>query len=240
MVTQLDKLTKMLKLWLTKNDLDGDLSFYSIEKWRARKEDYLNDAEMVITTEGKLNFIINFNNGHEIHDEFIELLESFGYYYDLGYSWCLGIYKIDETLRQYINYSYGVKLKDERWIKKSNLIKQKADYTCEDCGTKNCSLEVHHCYYLYGYEPWEYPTGSLRCLCNKCHQTRDPIEKKNRGLLAHLTQVEVKTINTLFANGLYWFPKKELFDFIQSIGYDAELMKRKLDTLVLKQRENHE
>jgi hypothetical protein len=240
MDNQIEKLTKMLKLWLAKNELDGDLSFYSIEKWRQRKEPYLNNSEMVITTEGQLNFIINFNNGDALHDEFEDLLESFGYYYDLGYSWCLGIYKIDETKRQNINSSYSEKLKDERWIKKRELVKQRAEHKCEDCGEKNNGLEIHHCYYLYGYEPWEYPTSSLRCLCKTCHKNRDPIEKKHRGQLAHLTQNELETLNTLFSNGLYWFPRKELFDLIKCIGHDTELMKKSLTTLISKQRKTHD
>lgn len=233
---QIDKLTKMLKLWLTKSGLDGDLSFYSIDKWKSRKEPYLNDSEMVITTEGQLNFIINFNNGSELHDEFVELLESFGYYYDLGYSWCLGIYKIDETKRQNLNASYFAKLSDERWIKKRDFVKQRSDFKCEDCGTSSGQLEVHHCYYLYGYEPWEYPTSSLRCLCKKCHTSRDPIEKKNRGLLAHLTQEEIETMNNFFDTAIYWYPRKEVFDFIKTIGYDRDLMKKSLESLMSKHR----
>ncbi len=240
MDNQIEKLLKMLKLWLAKNGLDGDLSFYTIEKWRQRKEPYLNEAEMVITTEGQLNFIINYNNGAEIHEEFEELLESFGYYYELGYSWSLGIYKIDEAKRQNINPSYSEKLKDERWIKKRELVRNRAGNQCEDCGAMDKGLEIHHCYYLYGYEPWEYPTDSLRCLCKPCHKTRDPIEKKHRGQLAHLTQNEVETLNTIFSNGLYWYPRKELFDFINNIGHDEELMKKSLDNLILKRRKTHD
>jgi len=240
MDNQIEKLSKMLKLWFAKNELDGDLSFHSIEKWKQRNEPYLNDSEMVITTEGPLNFIINFNNGHEIHNEFEELLESFGYYYDLGYSWCLGIYKIDEIKRQNIISSYSEKLKDIRWIKKRNLIKQRADNKCEDCGVADHRLEIHHCYYIYGYEPWEYPTSSLRCLCQICHKNRDPIEKIHRGYLAHLTQKELETLNILFSIGLYWFPKKELFDFITTIGPDSELMKKSFGNLISNQRKTHE
>ncbi len=236
MENQIDKLTKMLKLWFAKNEIDSDLTFYPIDKWRARDEEYLNDAEMVITTEGQLYSILNFSTDDPIYEEFEELLESFGYYYVLGYRWCLGIYQIEEENKQINSSTYASKLKDERWIKKRELVKQRAEYKCEDCCADNFPLEVHHCYYIYGYEPWEYPTDSLRCLCKSCHDTREPLEKKQRGLLAHLTQSEIKTINNLFTTGLYWFPKKEVFDLIQSIGYETEAMKKSMDILISKLR----
>jgi|SRR5690554_598453 len=234
MDNQISKLSKILKIWLAKNELDGDLSFYPIEEWRKRKESYLNDAEMVIVTEGHLNFILNFNSDDELHDEFEDLLESFGYYYELGYSWCFGIYKIDEKRIQNFSFSYSEKLKDKRWIKKRESVKRRAEYRCEDCGATNVVLEVHHCYYLFGYEPWEYPTGSLRCLCRNCHESRDLVEKKHRGQIANLTQNELDILNKFFTNGLYWYPRKELFNLIESIGYDTEIMKSALDNLISK------
>lgn len=100
MENQIDKLTKMLKLWFAKNVIDSDLTFYPIDKWRAREEEYLNDAEIVITTEGQLYSILNFASDEPICEEFEELLESFGYYSVLGYSWCLGIYQIDEEKKR--------------------------------------------------------------------------------------------------------------------------------------------
>jgi len=240
MDNQIDKLTKMLKLWLDKNGLDGDLSIYTPEKWRTRKEKYLNDAELVITTEGQLNSLINYNRDDELYEEFEELLESFNYYYEKGYSWCLGLYKIDETQRQNIKSTYSEKLKDERWIKKRDFVRQRAENKCEDCGASNNGLEIHHCYYLYGYEPWEYPTGSLRCLCKTCHKSRDPIEKKLRGQLAHLSQDELESINYFLYNATYWFPKNDVFEFIKTIGYDTNASKKALDDLLAKQRDKHD
>lgn len=232
MDNQINKLAKMLKLWFTKSGLDGDLTIYYIDEWRNRKEPYHNDSEMVIVTEGQLNFIINYSSDSEIYEEFEELLESFGYFYELGHSWNLGIYKIDETARQNISTSYFQKLSDERWIKKRDLVRNRAEFKCEDCSTTQGHLEIHHCYYLYGYEPWEYPTSSLRCLCKSCHITRDPIEKKNRGLLAHLTQEEIQTINDFLETATYWYPKQKVFEFLKSMNYDKEGMRSSLDDLI--------
>lgn len=237
---QISKLTKMLRLWLSKNELDHDLKIYTIEQWHNRKEKYLNDSEMVITTEGALNFIINYNPDDRLHEEFIELLESFGFYYELGHSWNLGIYKIDEVKRENDKLTYSEKLKDIRWIQKREIIKKRANNKCEDCGLGNGSLEIHHCYYQYGCEPWEYPSDSLRCLCRKCHQDRDLIEKTQRGLLAQLSQTEIESLNRLLTTGLYWYPQKDLFEFIRMIGADEILMKNKFVSLIEKKRINHD
>src|SRR5690554_6776829 len=119
-------------------------------------------------------------------------------------------------------------------LKKRESVKRRSEYRCEDCGATNVVLEVHHCYYLFGYEPWEYPTGSLRCLCRTCHESRDLVEKKHRGQIANLTQNELDILNKFFTNGLYWYPRKELFNLIESIGYDTEIMKSALDNLISK------
>ncbi|MBN8693054.1 MAG: hypothetical protein J0L69_07635 [Bacteroidetes bacterium] len=240
MDNQIDRLRKMLELWLDKNDLNGDLRIYTPKEWQARNEKYCKSAELVITTEGQLYSLITYNSDNELYEEFEELLESFNYYYEKGEHWYFGLYKIDETQRQNIKSTYSEKLKDERWIKKRNLVRQRAENKCEDCGESSNGLEIHHCYYLYGYEPWEYPTGSLRCLCKACHKSRDPIEKKLRGQLAHLKQNELETLNEFLSKATYWFPQKDVFEFIKTIGYDTKATKNALDNLLSKQRDSHD
>lgn len=67
--------------------------------------------------------------------------------------------------------SYREKLLDPRWQKKRLEIMQRADFKCEDCGAADKTLHVHHGYYEYGYEPWDYDNSSLHCLCEDCHET---------------------------------------------------------------------
>lgn len=45
-------------------------------------------------------------------------------------------------------------------------------FECCECGDKETTLNVHHSYYTKGAKPWEYPDESLKCLCEKCHQSR--------------------------------------------------------------------
>lgn len=69
------------------------------------------------------------------------------------------------------------------WQKKRLEILQRADFTCEDCSSKDKTLHVHHTYYEKGFKPWEYPDDSLRCLCEDCHeQAQDVMTMLHRAI----------------------------------------------------------
>ena len=65
--------------------------------------------------------------------------------------------------------SYYEKLKDPRWQKKRLEIMERAKFACEDCGDKDKTLHIHHGYYEYGKDPWDYKNNTLWCLCEDCH-----------------------------------------------------------------------
>jgi len=45
-----------------------------------------------------------------------------------------------------------------------------AGFECENCGSKEDTLHVHHRIYHKGREPWEYEDHELDVLCEHCHQ----------------------------------------------------------------------
>ena len=61
------------------------------------------------------------------------------------------------------------KYKDPRWQKKRLEKMKDADFSCEMCGDKESTLNVHHKYYIQGNEPWQYDDISLVVLCEDCH-----------------------------------------------------------------------
>lgn len=70
--------------------------------------------------------------------------------------------------------SYYELLKHPNWQRKRLEVLQRANFECENCGSKEATLNVHHSYYEKGFAPWEYPDESLHCLCEDCHkQTQD-------------------------------------------------------------------
>lgn len=68
-----------------------------------------------------------------------------------------------------MNTEYAKKLQDPRWQKKRLEIFEHAGWRCQMCGDLRSTLHVHHSFYD-GREPWDYPNGSLTCLCSDCHE----------------------------------------------------------------------
>lgn len=66
--------------------------------------------------------------------------------------------------------TYSEKLKDPRWQKKRLQILERDKFQCQDCGHKGKTLHVHHKYYIFKKDPWEYPDDLLITLCEDCHR----------------------------------------------------------------------
>ncbi|MEA5426556.1 HNH endonuclease [Arcicella lustrica] len=219
---QKEKLIESINLYLRKNKLDNDTKIYSIEQWRERNEEHLNDSDFVIVSEGGLNFILNYGDS----DEFDELIESFGYYMEMGHSWSYGFYfdGVTKENKNLGNINYFEKLKDERWILKRNKVRVKANFECQDCGNTS-NLEVHHCYYKYGLEPWQYPIDALRCLCSKCHEERGIVEMELRARMADLKTQDLKIISELLYGGINYYPQNKVLDLIQYLKLSIDALK---------------
>lgn len=80
--------------------------------------------------------------------------------------------------------TYKEKLLDPRWSDKRHEIITAAGGCCEDCKIPKRNLEVHHCFYLPGREPWEYESDLLTALCPDCHEFRQGREEALHVLLA--------------------------------------------------------
>ncbi len=93
--------------------------------------------------------------------------------------------------------NYGDKLKDPRWQKKRLLIFERDEWTCQSCGAKNMTLNVHHLKYFPGKEPWEYEDVYLITYCEKCHETEHLI-----GIQINESLLEIVQENSLFIKPL--------------------------------------
>jgi hypothetical protein len=67
---------------------------------------------------------------------------------------------------------YLQKLKDPRWQKKRLKVMDRANFECEQCGSTDTPLNVHHIAYKKRAEPWEYEDNELQCLCEVCHEQK--------------------------------------------------------------------
>lgn len=65
---------------------------------------------------------------------------------------------------------YRELLQHPKWQEKRLRVLERAGFACEDCGSDEKTLHVHHAYYERGQAPWEYPDESLSALCGDCHR----------------------------------------------------------------------
>lgn len=65
--------------------------------------------------------------------------------------------------------TYAEKLKDPMWLLRREEILTRDAHVCADCFATESIMHVHHLYYEYGNEPWEYPDSALITLCEGCH-----------------------------------------------------------------------
>jgi Zn finger protein HypA/HybF involved in hydrogenase expression len=94
---------------------------------------------------------------------------------------------------------YYEMLKHPKWQKKRLEILQRANFECEDCGTNEVMLHVHHAYYEKGLAPWEYPDESLHCLCENCHKKAQDL---NTLLQRQIGRIDLSNVETLLGYAL--------------------------------------
>ncbi len=73
---------------------------------------------------------------------------------------------------------YSEKFKDPRWQKKRLKILERDEFTCQSCFDNESTLHVHHKYYEYGKDPWDYNNEALVTLCEDCHEYETKNMKK--------------------------------------------------------------
>jgi hypothetical protein len=212
--------------WLVHHELDGDTSFFTPEEWCARGEEYGTDSKLILAFEGGLFSVMNgYLDTRDLYDEFDRLVEGFGYFFELGNAWNMGFYPRGDDLTETADFRrYTEKLRDPRWIKKRDHIRQRANYACEECGNSGY-VEVHHCCYVRGWQPWEYSDYLLKCVCRGCHEQRAVIETRMNGFLSSLTMKQMESLRTSLANrAFYWYEKDDLVEFLTHVRGRQEEM----------------
>ena len=81
------------------------------------------------------------------------------------------IYSIKNQSSSNMNKSDYIKqIKSPKWQKRRLEIMQKDNFTCQICGDKESTLNVHHLVYHKGRNIWEYEDWELITLCEDCHE----------------------------------------------------------------------
>jgi len=74
--------------------------------------------------------------------------------------------------------SYSKLLKSPKWQKKRLKIFKLDNWTCQGCGSKDNSLQVHHLKYN-GKKPWQIQNKYLITFCEYCHKSAHTFTKNN-------------------------------------------------------------
>lgn len=231
MMQNLERMRAAITEWLIKEEMLGDAFFINIEEWNARGEQYGTDSLLVLVFDGSsLHALLNLGCDTQ---EFDDLVESFGFWYELGHSWNMGFYPIDDYDYSRLTCSYTTKLQDPRWTKKAALVKKRAEHKCQDCGAEK-PLDAHHCYYTtmrLAYEPWEYPLSALRALCRPCHLRREQTEIRLRAFAASLTSDELDALRPALGHATYWYKTEAVLTFLSELGPEERHLQAALQNL---------
>jgi hypothetical protein len=66
--------------------------------------------------------------------------------------------------------TYSKKLQNPLWQKKRLEILQRDEFQCIHCGCNDKELHVHHRWYQFGKDIWDYPDSCFETLCFECHE----------------------------------------------------------------------
>lgn len=79
---------------------------------------------------------------------------------------------------------YHEQLKHPLWQKKRLEVMESNKFECENCGSKEEQLNIHHPFYKRGAMIWQYEVVELMCLCHKCHKNEHAKDEEVKKLMA--------------------------------------------------------
>lgn len=112
---------------------------------------------------------------------------------------------------------YSEKLKDPRWQKIRLQIFDRDDWSCQSCYSTANTLHVHHKFYDFGKDPWEYDLEHLVTLCEECHSEESRNIKEEVSLLVQCVKKKfmAEQINCL-ARGFNFMTQVHSWEVIAS------------------------
>lgn len=217
---QIDVLREVFVEWLMLHEFDYDFWIYTQAEWSAREgdENYLKGAELIIAFDNSLYEYFNYPQKYSVEDELQDLAAGFGYYFEFGHHWNIGFYPLEGwPPLPPPNASYADRLNDFRWQAKRTRILKRCENRCEECGAEGKPLQVHHCYYRYGREPWQYPDGALLALCRECHEKRADAELRFRLFAPTVRTEDLQLLERVVRHSQYWFDRDDFCDFLTTL-----------------------
>ncbi len=98
--------------------------------------------------------------------------------------------------------TYQEKLQDPRWLKKRTLLISARGGGCELCGNSQ-KLTIHHGYYRFKTDPWDYDDDTLWVLCWPCHETTQQKLTAIHEIIARINPREMDNLRTRIDDGTF-------------------------------------
>ena len=83
-------------------------------------------------------------------------------------------------------------------------ILQRDNFTCQICESNTKTLHVHHKYYIWDQDPWDYSEETLITLCEDCHQ-KEGFGKDDMNTMIRQLLNQGKTYNDICQQLVYLF-----------------------------------
>jgi hypothetical protein len=107
-----------------------------------------------------------------------------------------------------VKSDYSKKLSDPRWQKLRAEVLKRDGFRCCTCEDSSSELHVHHHFYIFGLDPWEYPADTLETLCFRCHEWATQMHKRLRASLCNVRTEDLsRIIGYIEAVAISWFRK---------------------------------
>lgn len=136
--------------------------------------------------------------------------------------------------------TYSEKLLNPKWQKKRLEILQRDNFTCKLCGDTENTLNVHHKYYDFNKQPWDYNDDVLITLCKDCHEYETDhikfnIEVLNKTVKKNMFSVAIQNLDisvsklsfygvdaTLFFTWMSNFDERDMIDVFNFVRNKAK------------------
>jgi hypothetical protein len=90
--------------------------------------------------------------------------------------------------------TYREQLQHPNWQRKRLEALDHYGFECQECGTADNMLHVHHRQYVKGRSAWEYSVAELNVLCDKCHKAEHEMLDQLRDILMDMNPRDAVSI----------------------------------------------
>lgn len=115
-----------------------------------------------------------------------------------------------------ISGAYREKLQTKEWKSFSRSMKEQKGNSCEICKRGDMTTEVHHWFYDFDREPWQYMPDEVAVLCSECHrEMHTQLRAFRKHVFSKMNAQQFRVLNGALKVG---FESYEALTLVHAIG----------------------